>query len=346
VAFEIYLETIRNSYLLRWLIVFTFFLILSKLFIYISEKFLRRWTKKTETDLDDKLIHIIESPLALILLLIGIKIAFSFSGAEFDFLDSIDRFLDSLIIITIGYFAFVVANLFVKLWAEKFAKKTRVKIDDDLLPLIHKTLKGIILIITFMVLLNKWGVNIAPMLASLGIAGLALGLALQSTLSNIFSGVALIFDRAFKVGDIVEIDKVMGIVHDIGLRSTRIKTFNNEIIAIPNGQLANCNIKNFLQPDARARIIIPFTVAYGTDHKKVKKIVSEVIKKLENVDPEHLVHFDNMGGSALEFKAYFWVKSYKHKFETKEKAICEIYDALNKSKIVIPFPQMDIHLKK
>ncbi len=343
-----YLIYFQQYPLLKGLAVLILFIIASKIFLYISKKIVRRAVAKTETELDDKLIDITETPIAVILLILGIKLALVVSGVEFNLLDYLDKILNSLIIIAIGYAVAAIIDMIIEMWGQKFSKKSKIKVSGDLLSLMHKTVKVVVLVVTFLIVLKEWGVNIGPLLASLGIAGLAIGLALQNTLSNIFGGVSLIFDRAFKVGDIVEVGTVKGTVYEIGLRSTRVKTFNNELVVIPNGQLANENIINYNKPNMKARIVIPFTVAYGTKHEKVKSLVLGVVKKLNHVltDPAPFVRFENMGDSALEFKVYFWVDSLKEKYGVKDKAIGLIYDNLNKSRIGIPYPQMDVHLKK
>jgi len=141
---------------------------------------------------------------------------------------------------------------------------------------------------------------------------------------------------------------VSGIVHDVGIRSTKVRTWDNEIVIIPNGELANSQIKNYQLPNRKQRSIIEFGVEYGASHEKVRKIAMETLKKVEHVidDPEPLCRFQSMGDSALNFKLFFWVDDVANKFAAKEVITSKLYDALNKAKIGIPFPQMDIHLKK
>lgn len=334
--------------ILKGLLVIVVFVLFLKLFIYFSEKVVKRILSKTETDLDDKIWDIIKTPLGLVWMMIGILVAITASEISFSLQNYLLQFIYTLIIIIIAYAFWSIADIIIAIWSEKLTKKTKIKIDDELAPLVRKVAKFIIIIITLLIILRIWNINIGPMLASLGIAGLVVGLALQNTLSNVFSGISLIIDRTFKVGDVIEINNIVGTVYDISLRATQIKTFDNELISIPNGQLANSLVKNFLQPAPKQRIIIPFTVAYGTDPKKVKQLILNVIKNIKNVekDPEPIVRFDSMADSALVFKAFFWVPSYNEKDNPKEEAMCEIYNALNKAKISIPYPQMDVHIKK
>ncbi|MFC1754543.1 mechanosensitive ion channel family protein, partial [Thermoproteota archaeon] len=135
---------------------------------------------------------------------------------------------------------------------------------------------------------------------------------------------------------------------DVGIRSTKIRTWDNEIIVIPNGEMANSQIKNYQLPNKKQRVIVEFGVEYGAKHDKVRKIVMGTLKNVEHVleDPEPFCRFSEMGDSALNFKFFFWVDDIANKFTTKETITGNIYDALNKAKIGIPFPQMDVHVKK
>ena len=125
-------------------------------------------------------------------------------------------------------------------------------------------------------------------------------------------------------------------------------TFDNEIIIVPNGKLAESNIHNIAKPEPKSRVVIPFGVAYGSDIEKVRKIVMEEIKKIIGFidDPEPVVRFIEMANSSLNFKAYFFVDSFEKRFNAIDEANTKIYNALNKAKISIPFPQVDVHLKK
>ncbi len=197
-------------------------------------------------------------------------------------------------------------------------------------------------------MLDIWQIDITPYLAGVGVSGIVLGLSLQDSLKNIFGGVTLILDKTFKYGDKIKLESgEVGTIHDIGLRSTKLVTFDNEVVYIPNGYLANSRVHNYTRPSPKVRVVIDFGVEYGSDVQKVKKLIMKEIKALKVMDePSPSVEFVTMGDSALLFKAKFWVEQWNEAYGYKLDATERIYNALNKEKIGIPFPTQTVYLRK
>lgn len=337
-----------NDYV-RALIVFVIVFFVLRVAIWAVTKFGLKLTSKTSTDLDDKLIARTSMPLTILTFFIAVLITlneFDFREGVFDILRNINY---SFIVLIVVYLAYVVVDVLVINALKKFAKKTHSTIDDSLISLFRSVMYIALIIVTLLYILSLWGVEITPLLASLGIAGLAVALALQPVLSNIFSGASLILDSSVRVGDLVYLDaNTKGKIEKIGLRATRIRTFDNELIIIPNNRLAESTIQNVALPEPKSRAVIPFGVAYGSDIEKVKRVVMKEIKKIPHIvdDPEPAVRFIEMANSSLNFKLYYHVDSFENRFESIDAANTLIYNALNKAGIEIPFPQMDVHLKK
>ena len=337
-----------NKYLLSGIILIAFFA-LSEMVIFIFQKVFLKLAAKTETELDDKLLKSANKPIAIILLLVGIRLSVEALQLPGIYVGSFEKVLFTLMIISIFYLIVKVLNVALDFWSETVAKKTETKMDDQIISIFHKFSTIVFFIIGMLILLEYWGIKVGPLVASLGIAGLAVAFALQPTLANLFGGISLMVDRAYQEGDLIKLDSgETGRVYKIGFRSTRIKTFDNEIITIPNGKLADSRIQNTSQPDPMVRVAVEFGVQYGSDPDKVKKAVLGVTKKIEHVleEPEPKVLFMDMGDSALLFKATAYVDDLSNKIGVREKMVTDIYKALNKAKISIPFPQMDVHLKK
>ena len=337
-----------NNFVQAGIILFVFFFV-AKLFIVIVEKVILRLTAKTKTDVDDKIVEKSHKPVSFILFLIGLRLAIIPIGFIESAYNVMNNILYTLMILVFGYLVVLTIDIIVNSWGKKIAERTKSDLDDTILALAHKTAELVIYVIALLIILDYWGVQVGPMLASLGIAGLAIAFALQNTLANIFGGVALILDKTIKIGDVVKLDAdTMGTVYGIGIRSTKIKTWDNEIITIPNGKLVESKIQNFSQPDPSVRINVEFGVEYGSKIDKVKKVVLDTVKKIKDVekDPEPRILFLTMADSSLNFKVMFWVDSLDKKWPVHQEAIQKIYENLGKAKIGIPFPQMDVHMKR
>ena len=342
------LDKITANKYIHSLIILGIFYVISQIFVLISQKIFLKLTKKTKTDIDDLIVAKTSRPISLILLLIGIRLAVIPHKIRADMLGIIEHVIISLIIAVVTYIAIVVFNIIISNWGSKFASKTESKIDDEIVNLLQKFARITISFIGLIFILDAWGVKVGPLLASLGIAGLAVAFALQNTLGNIFGGISLIIDKSITVDDFIKLDdSTQGFVTDIGLRSTKIKSTDGDLIILPNGKLADSKIYNYHKPLPTTRVTVEFGVKYGSDVEKVKKIVLNEIKslKLALSEPEPKVVFDELGDFALRYKGFFWISSIEKKIDAREAALTGIYNALEKNKIGIPFPTRTVYLK-
>ncbi|MFC1682262.1 mechanosensitive ion channel family protein [Nanoarchaeota archaeon] len=341
-------QYITNPYL-RALAILAIVFVATRILVFIIQKIFVTATKKTKTNIDDLIIEKSSKPITLIAFLIGLRVALIELPLAENLMNIFSNIIITFIIIAVSYLAYAVVNIIIFNSWKKLASKTQSDLDDSLIGLVHSVLKAIWVIFTLLYALNLWGIEIGPFLAGLGIGGLAVAFALQSSLSNIFGGVSIILDKTVKVGDLVYLDDgTQGKIQHIGLRSTKITTFDNELIIVPNGKLADSKVQNVTLPDPKSRVVIPFGVAYGSDIEKVKKIALSEVKKVKNFcnNPGPFARFLEMAESSLNFKVFFYVDSFEHRGLAKDEANTRIYNALNKAKIEIPFPQMDVHVRK
>ena len=337
-----------NKYIHSIIILLVFF-VMSQLFVFLSQKILLRITKKTKTEIDDLIVAKTSKPISFILLLAGIRLAIIPHSIRADILDIMENAISSLIIAIITYIVIVIFDIIISNWGKKFASKTESKVDDEIVILFQRFSKITLSFVGLIFILDVWGVKVGPLLASLGIAGLAVAFALQNTLGNIFGGVSLIVDRSITVDDFIKLDDgTEGFVTDIGLRSTKIKSADGDLIILPNGKLADSKIYNYHKPLPITRATVDFGIKYGSDVEKVKKIVLKEINGIALVlkEPAPKVVFNELGDFALKYKAFFWVSSIEKKLEAKEAAVTAIYNSLNKNRIGIPFPTRMIYVKK
>jgi small-conductance mechanosensitive channel len=211
--------------------------------------------------------------------------------------------------------------------------------------LINKAITVIIFIIAIIVILGYFKVDVTPMVAGVGLGALAIGLALQSTLSNFFAGVHLLSDRPIDVGDYIELDEnTKGVVEDIGWRSTRIKTLTENLLIIPNAKLADSNILNFSKPKQDLTIWVHCGVAYESDLKKVEKVTLEVAKEIQQKIPGAIKEFEpgfryrEFGDSNIKFIAILGIEEPLKRFVVKNEFIKALKERFNKENIEISWP--------
>ncbi len=322
--------------------------ILGKAVYYFFKTVGRKLTAKTSTDLDDVFIDIIEEPIVAIIFLAGVYIAFTFLGIDVT-QGIFNSILKVAVILVLAWTAIRVINGVRDKILVPLTKKTKSAFDDQMIPLFSKGGKAIVVIIGLIMIMDSIGFDVTALLAGLGIGGLALAFAAQETISNVFGGISLILDKSIKIGDKVRIESgEVGVVEEVGLRSTRIRTYANEVIIIPNSKMANGKIINYAQPNLYGRGEIKFGVAYGSDPDKVIKIVLGIIKKNPKVSTKKApaVEFLSMGDFSLNFTAKVWCDNYTDVWSTERALTKEIYNGLNKNKISIPFPTQTVYLKK
>jgi MscS family membrane protein len=302
--------------------------------------------ERTKTKIDDLIIKSASSVIFYVILAIGFKVGFQrFEFESTVFLNVIDTILLAIVTILI----LRIINTFAEHWKHDWAEKTESTADDRLIPLVEKILKALVIIIAVIFVFDAWHINITPLLTTAGIAGIAISFAVKDTLANILGGLQLVVDKTFKVGDKVSLESgELGVILDIGLRSTKLRTYDNEVVYIPNGQLANARIKNYTVPDQSLRVNIPFGVEYGSDSEQVRRIVHEAIQKIDQAqeNPKPAVEFIKMGDSSLDFLARVWVKNYTEAYTTQLLVTDAIYNALNQAGIGIPFPTHTVYMQK
>lgn len=313
----------------------------------ILEKVVLRLTQKTQTTVDDQIVMISRSPIRWIIVGIGLKIALLPLQLSASVYTALNNVFTAIIIALAGYLFLRISDILIREWGAKVSKKLESRINDDLVPLFTKISRIFIVIITGLLVLAQFGIEITPLVASLGIAGFAIGFAIKDTLANVIGGIILTLDRSFAVGDKVSIDGEVGVVLEVGLRNTLIQTYDNEVIVIPNGELMSKKFKNFALPNPEIRVVVDFGVVYGSDVARVEEVVLEAIKTVSEVkkDPAPEVLFVSMGDFSLNFQARFWIPMFSNQFMKKVEATKKIYNALNAAGIGIPFPTRTVYVK-
>lgn len=223
---------------------------------------------------------------------------------------------------------------------------SHTKLDKILVDFLRSVVRALLLVVVIVAALDQLGVNTNSLIAMLGAAGIAIGLALQSSLQNFAAGFMLLIFRPFKAGDFVETAGTSGIIDSIGIFSTKLYTGDNKEVIIPNGSIYSSNIINYSSRRTR-RIDMTFSVSYGDDIRLAKQIILAVIEAEERVlkDPAPEVAVGELAASSVNFVVRPWVMADDYwavKFALNEK----VKIAFDENKITIPFPHMEVHLQK
>ncbi len=243
----------------------------------------------------------------------------------------------AIVIFLIGKFA---VKILVKL-ARKLM--TKAKVDEILINFIASIISTVLLLFVIIAALDQLGVNTTSMIALIGAAGLAIGLALQGTLQNLASGVMLIIFRPFNASDFVEVAGVSGIVEEIGIFTTTMRTPDNREIIIPNGEVFGGTITNYSKRNTR-RVDMVFGIGYDDDLLKAKEIIARILGEDGRIlaDPAPTIAVGELADSSVNFKVRPWCKTadYWDVYGDTHEKIKLAFDAEG---ISIPYPQMDVH---
>jgi MscS family membrane protein len=319
--------------------------------INVILRILIKKAEKTKTKIDDIVLHAIGKPLYILVIVAGIYYAIHQTPYLADLINRYDqgyRYRHFILTIFVTWIVASLAKRIIKEYGYDLAARTEGEMDDRLVALADMSVTYIIWFIGIMLALSGIGLEITPFITGMGIAGLAIALAAQNLLSNVFGGVTITLDQLYKVGDRVEMGGVYGDVYEIKPRYTKIKTLNNTIITIPNSKVINEQIINYAVPDATVRVKIPVSVAYGTDPERVEEILLEIADKTPLVikEPIAAVRFTEYASSSQNFELLVWIKHYDDRHPVIDQVLKEIFVRFRKEGMEIPFNQMDVHIKK
>lgn len=250
-------------------------------------------------------------------------------------------------IISIGtaILVFIIGRFLAKIITKVVAHGMRAgRMDELLVNFLSSIIQWALMLFVIIASLEQLGINTTSLVALLGAAGIAIGLALKDSLQNFSSGVMLIIFRPFKNGDVIEAAGITGVVEHIGIFTTNLKTGDNKEVIIPNGQVYGTTITNYSAKPTR-RVDMTFNISYDSDFRKAKEILTKIL--LDDVrvlrDPALVVAVNELGEKAVVFVARPWVKSADYWdvwWATNEKVKTEFEAAGIKT----PLPQMNIHL--
>lgn len=221
----------------------------------------------------------------------------------------------------------------------------RMEVETGLLHTISMTVKYSVIAIGFFLAISAAGIPLNQMAIVFSAFGVGIGFGLQNIFNNLVSGFILLFERPIKIGDTVEVGTLIGQVKSIGIRSSKVRTFDGAEIIVPNGNLISNEVINWTLSDRKRRVEVIVGISYDSDPHVAHEIFIKVLKKHPEIvpDPEPVVYFRDLGESSLDFRLLFW--TYKDWVKVRSDIVFEVFDALKEAGIEIPFPQQDLHLR-
>jgi MscS family membrane protein len=321
----------------------------SKLLDFFIHVRLRKWAQHTKTNLDDLLLELLRGPVKIIsfviLLHIGLRV-FSWPAWGQVF---ISNGLKITVACSLTYVALKGVDLLMGVWKQRVEATHEGVLDMHLLPIIRKALKIFVIVVAALVTTQNLGMNVTGLLASLSIGGLAVGLAAQDTLSNLFGAVAIFADKPFRVGDRIQLDNIDGEVEAIGLRSTRVRNLDGFLVTVPNRTMANANIIN-ISKRPNIKTIMNIGVTYDTSSAQIERAM-QIIDEIYRPHPKTadlLISFNKFESSSLNIMVVHWwnstnFKDYLQNFQLLNLELKRRFDA---EQINFAFPSQTVYLRQ
>ncbi len=294
---------------------------------------------RTKTDIDDTFIEIAKSIKPPFYLFLAFWIALQFLNLN----PLVIKIANGILIIWITYQAIEAFQILM----DYVANKKLPSASPTTIDILKKTAKGILWAFGLILILSNLGINVSSLIAGLGIGGIAIALAMQNILSDLFSSFAIYFDKPFEIGDFIVVGDDMGTVEKIGIKTTRVRSLQGEELVISNRELTSARIHNFKKMDER-RVVSSFGIAYETPLEKVKEIPSIVRSIFEKLDMARLdrVHFKQLGDSALIFEMVYFVKDpdYLTYLNSNQDFLLSLLTELSRRGVEIAYPTQTVHL--
>lgn len=342
-------KTYYGNTISEWAIAFIVLIasiLLSKVVYYLISKFVKQFTKRTKSKLDDIIIDKLEEPAVFAIIIAGIYYSFWFLTLS-PWLDgAIGHAFYFLITFNIAWVIVRLFNALIEEFLVPLVQKTENDLDDQLLPIARKAISVSIWMLAIVIGLNNAGYDVTALIAGLGIGSLAFALAAKDSIAHIFGGFVIFTDKPFTINDRIIAQGYDGIVKEVGIRSTRIQTLDGRIVTLPNGSIANDSIINVSMEEAR-KITVDLGLTYDTtseDMQKAMVILHEICTKNKHIDETKTVTaFTAFGDFSLNLKFIYYIIKGADVFGTMTEVNMEVLKRFNENKLDFAFPTQTLH---
>lgn len=323
-------------------------IIIAKICYWAIGKYLKKITEKTKTNLDDLLVDKLEEPVVYAIGILG----FYWGFQRLHFGPGVDNFFAHTFtfIFTLNVTWLIVRTLdaIIQEYLTPLVSKTESDLDDQLLPLLRKLIKIILWTLGIVIGLNNIGFDVGAVIAGLGIGGLALALAAQDTVKNIFGGIMVYVDKPFKVKDRIKIHGYDGFVEEVGIRSTRLRTLEGRLVTLPNAHFSDEAVENVTLEPSR-KVVVNLGLTYETSPEKMEQaleILEDITNKNENLEEDRLICFNNWGDFSMGILYIYYIKPTADIFKTQTEINMSILKQFNAEGLDFAYPTQMIYKKE
>jgi MscS family membrane protein len=325
-------------------------LIINIVIRFLFRTIIRKITSKTKTNIDNIIIDSVEKPLLTGVVLLAIWIAAIRLNFSQEFHETLVKSYDILVVLIITWLLNRLFTSFIKSFVLRNSRdpeKSKHSLDPKLLPVTLRTITITVWLLGIITALHNVGVQVTTLMGTLGIGGIAFALAAQDTIKNIFGGFTIFTDRTFRIGDIIKFDSMEGTVVDIGLRSTRIQTYDRQIATVPNYKLTDALIVNISSEPGR-RIVTELGLTYDTTSEKMQEAI-DILKRIPEKVPEIYEQdltavFTKFGDSALTITFIYFIRPEAGINDTRSKVNFEILKEFSRAGLNFAFPSQTVYL--
>lgn len=322
--------------------------IIGKIVYYLIKTRARVAAEKSKSRADDLIIETVEKPLVFFLIIIGLGIGTRFLTIPAQYLATMNVISSILVTIGVTWLAINLVDSAVKLYLVPAVGKTKSRLDDQLIPIVSKTLKWLIVAFSGMLILSNFGYDITAILAGLGIGGLAVAFAAQETIADAFGGMNIFVSKPFIVGDWIDFQGIIGPIEKVSIRHTTMRNLDGRKVIIPNSKISKEIIVNISSEPTR-KILMNLGLTYETPVAKMKKaveIVNGVVNKHPGCQDDPIVNFSEFKDFSLNLLVIYFITDKDNWFPIRHEINMKIKEAFEKAKIDFAYPTQLIYTKK
>ncbi|NPA62644.1 MAG: mechanosensitive ion channel family protein [Methanococci archaeon] len=333
-----------------FILIAVFGVLVGKIVDRIIRNYLKRIINKTKTKFDDILLDAIDLPIIVLVVTIFFYFGLRFLTLPDYLFKIINESVKVVVILCATYFAVKFLDGVFEHYLIPLTERTETELDEHIIKPLKKVVKILTIILGLLTALSSVGYDITALLAGLGVGGLAVALAMQDTIKNFIAGILILIDKPFSLGHWVKVKGAEGIVEEIGIRSTRIRTFDHTLITIPNSELLDSAIENLTVRDRR-RVLTTIGLTYDTPVEKIEKakeIVKTILEEHPATLPPYRVHFKEYGDWSLNLRVEYFIRNmgFDYYLNAIDEINLKIKKEFEKEGIEMAFPTYTVYLNK